>query len=117
MIDPPTPPPKIPAKEFPSVPRLLSGMAAPAAFPPIAPLIRLMRRLVVSMTLPPRMINPPADNCFSRCYRSDQLATLFSGIAFRHVIVLRFFEVDRHITNQWWQELSKMTEGWGAGER
>ena len=31
-------------------------------------------------------------------------------------MVLRFFEVDRHITNQWWQELSKMTEGWGQGK-
>src|SRR5215831_4847238 len=116
MIDPPTPPPKIPAKEFPSVPRLLSGMAAPAAFPPIAPLIRLMRRLVVSMTLPPRMINPPLTTAFRGATAATSRLDLFSGIAFRHVMVLRFFEVDRHITNQWWQELSKVTEGWRRGK-
>ena len=52
-IAPPTPPPTRPAKESPKVPRLLSGMAAPAALPPAAPLIRLMTRLIVSMRTPP----------------------------------------------------------------
>src|SRR5215467_10526527 len=83
MIDPPTPPPKIPANEFPKVPRLLSGMAAPAALPPIAPLIRLMMRLVVSMTTPPRMNN---------CDRQLLTGVLHQQIHYiRHVIVLCTF--------------------------
>src|SRR6478752_5323362 len=52
-IVPPTPPPSKPAKEFPKVPRLLSGMAVPAAFPPATPLIRLMMRLVMSIGISP----------------------------------------------------------------
>src|SRR5215470_2342058 len=45
----PRPPPTIPAIELPTTPRLLSCIAAPAMFPPTAPLIRLINRLVRSM--------------------------------------------------------------------
>src|SRR5262245_462063 len=107
-------------------------MATPAAFPPIAPLIRLIMRLVVSMAIPPgityrwlvtsrrgaRAGDQPVESVpslpgFLRRQPVRPPATLSSGIVIppchgpAHV-----FEVDRHTTNHWWQELSKVTEGW-----
>src|SRR4030095_5965071 len=46
---PPSPPPTIPAIEFPTVPRLFSFMAAPATLPPTAPLIASIIRLMMFM--------------------------------------------------------------------
>jgi hypothetical protein len=44
-------PPRIPASEFPMVPRLCSFMAAPAALPPTAPLRTLTTRLAMFMSM------------------------------------------------------------------
>src|SRR4029450_7395154 len=48
-IVPPNPPPTIPAMEFPTAPRLFSFMAAPATFPPTAPLTASMIKLVITL--------------------------------------------------------------------
>src|SRR5262245_37013752 len=48
---PPAPPPRIPAMEFPTVPRLFSFMAAPATLPPTAPLIASIMRLMMFIGL------------------------------------------------------------------
>jgi hypothetical protein len=50
-IVPPNPPPRIPAIEFPAVPRLFSFIAAPATLPPTAPLTASMIKLVISICI------------------------------------------------------------------
>ena len=48
-IVPPNPPPRMPAMEFPTVPRLFSFIAAPATLPPTAPLTASMIKVVISI--------------------------------------------------------------------
>src|SRR5262245_13677808 len=70
-IWPPRPPPRMPTIELPTVPRLNFFIAAPAAFPPTAPLTSWINRLVMSM------VSSPC--CNAPLFGSGGFAALYAG--------------------------------------